>query len=197
MTATDQLLTVEAFDALMSQPAYRDHRLELVDGYLMEKAMPTEEHGIIVGNLMFALMDYLRERKLGRVFAEARYKLSERNVRQPDIAVRLSSDPVWRQGSAPYIPDVAVEVQSPDDTIKGLRERATFYLSVGVKVVVLVLTFKRLIIALTPDDEQIYTLDETLTLALLPEFALPVRDVFKDPFETTGAAPAPQEPTTS
>ncbi len=43
----------------------------------------------------------------------------------------------------------------------------------------------------TPDDEQIYTYEETFTLGLLPTFALPVRDVFKDPFETSGAERAP------
>lgn len=51
----------------------------------------------------------------------------------------------------------------------------------------LVLTAKRLVIVLTADDEQIYALDQTLMLGLLPGFALPVRDVFKDPFETSGA----------
>lgn len=197
MTTTDQLLTVEAFDALMSQPPYRDQHYELVDGCLVEKAMPTEEHSDIVGVFYRTLFDYLARTKLGRVVTEARYKMGERDARQPDVAVRLSDAPRSTRGSAPYIPDLIVEVQSPDDTIKSLRERATFYLAVGVKVVVLVLTAKRLIIVLTPDDEQIYTLDETLTLGLLPEFALPVRDVFKDPFETSGATPAPQEPTTS
>lgn len=197
MTITNQLLTVEAFDTLMSQPPYRDQHLELIDGCLVEKPMPTEEHGAIVANLLFALMSYLRERRVGRVFTEARYKLGERDVRQPDLVVRLSDDPVWKQGSAPYIPDIAVEVQSPDDTIKGLRERAAYYLSAGVKAVVLALAAKQLVIVITPDDEQIYTPNETITLALLSGFALPVRDVFNDPFGATGAQEAPSTPTTS
>ncbi len=197
MTITNQLLTVEAFDALMSQPPYRDQHLELIDGCLVEKRMPTEEHSDIVGVFYRALFDYLTRTKLGRVYTEARYKLGERDVHQPDVAVRLSNAPRSTKGSAPYIPDIAVEVQSPDDTIKGLRERAAYYLSVGVKAVVLALAAKQLVIVITPDDEQIYIPNETITLALLPGFALPVRDVFNDPFGSSGAEEAPPTPTTS
>jgi len=73
MTTAERLLTVEEFDEMMSRPEFRHQHLELVEGHIMEKPMPTEEHETIVGAFYRAFYAYLTPVKMGRVFLEARY----------------------------------------------------------------------------------------------------------------------------
>jgi Uma2 family endonuclease len=87
-----------------------------------------------------------------------------------------------KKGSVPEMPDLAVEVKSPDDSLKLLRDKAHYYLANGTRLVWLVIPEKRLVEVYTPDDEQILTEEDTLSGEdVLPGFTLPVRDIFADP----------------
>ena len=78
------------------------------------------------------------------------------------------------------MPDLAVEVKSPDDSLSKLREKAAYYLANGTLLAWLVYPKKRLVIVLTPDSEEILTEDDTLDGGdVLPGFTLPVRDIFR------------------
>ena len=76
------------------------------------------------------------------------------------------------------MPDIAVEIQSPDDSRKEMLDKADFYLANGVRVVVLIYTPKRIIEVLTPDDRELLNENDTLTVDLLPGFAVPVKSLF-------------------
>lgn len=184
MVLNTSLMTVEEFDSFADNAENAKRQLELIDGVIVEKRMPTELHEMIGGNFYVALRAYFKQRKTGRVFYEARYKTDTMNARLPDVAVRLGNAPIISKGSAPYIPDIGIEIQSPDDSIPEMRKKAAYYLSVGVKVVILVLTRKKLVVVLTPDSEEILTLEDTLgDLNVLPEFEMSVKDIFADDLE--------------
>jgi Uma2 family endonuclease len=78
------------------------------------------------------------------------------------------------------MPDLVIEVKSPDDTYTSRRERAQYYLVHGAKLVWLVYPDKRLVeVYRQGADSDLLTGDDTLQGAdVLPNFTLPVDEIF-------------------
>ncbi len=182
MALEKQLVTVEEFEAFIERPENADRRFELINGEIVEK-MPTEEHGIIQLFIGTWINMYLFQNPIGRAGVEIRHRPAQdrTNDRMPDISVVLNKEkPVTRRGAALYIPDLAIEIKSPGDSTKSLREKAHFYLANGGQMVWLVFPDKKLI--------EVYTLDEQLLLIegdvltggdALPGFELAVSAIFE------------------
>lgn len=82
----------------------------------------------------------------------------------------------------PGVPDIAIEIQSPDQSVNYMRDRAAYYLGLGIKMVWLVYTKKRLVEVITAEATEIYLDGDTVHAEpLLPEFSMPVADVFVEP----------------
>lgn len=181
MSAPTQLYTVEAFEQILSQPENQDRLLELIEGEIVEK-MVTQEHGMIAGNIHALLWNFIKPRKLGRLAIEARYQIPDdlHNARLPDISfVADTSEPVVTKGSVPQMPDLAIEVKSPDDTYKQMRDKADYYLQNGTKQVWLVFPEKRIVEVYTSEQQDILTLEDTLEGdELLPGLQIAVKDIF-------------------
>ncbi len=181
MTTPTQLYTVEAFEQILSQPENQDRLLELIEGEIVEK-MVTQEHGMIAGNIHALLWNFIKPRKLGRLAIEARYQIPDdlHNARLPDISfVADTSEPVVTKGSVPQMPDLAIEVKSPDDTYKQMRDKADYYLQNGTKQVWLVFPEKRIVEVYTSEQQDILTLEDTLEGGeLLPGLQIAVKDIF-------------------
>jgi Uma2 family endonuclease len=191
MVLEQRVYTLEEFERIAEAPENADRLLELINGEIVEK-VPTEKHGMIAGNMFGPLWNFVQQHKSGRIVMEVRYRSpdDQRNARIPDIAFSSARRPVVERGSVPEMPDLAVEVKSPDDTVKELREKARYFLMNGTRMVWLVYPGKRIIEVYTPDNE--YILDETDTLSggdVLPGFTLPVRDVFIDPIAEDTSMP--------
>ena len=175
--------TIEDFESFADSPENVTRLLELVDGEIVEK-VPTEEHGRIVMNIAGPLWVYVRQYPDGRVVLETRHRVTTdaHNARIPDISYIQGMRPAVKQGSVPQMPDLAVEVQSPEQSLKGLREKVRYLLANGSRLVWLVLPDKEIIEVYTPDDEMILSKDDVLTGgAVLPGFSLPLREIFADP----------------
>ena len=174
--------TVEEFEAFAALPENAERRFELVSGEIVE-TMPTQLHAAIVSLLNFFLMHYLRENPIGWALVEARYQLPDdrENARVPDLSYASDrSRPLVSKGAAPYMPDLAVEVKSPDDNILELREKAAYYLANGSRMVWLVFPEKRLVELYRPDEDvEILTAADTLQgYAVMPGFAVAVSEIF-------------------
>lgn len=181
------LYTVEEFERIADSPENVERLLELIEGEIVEK-MPTEEHNMASGNLYSAIKAYAKAHQLGRVVYETSYHVlgDKQNVRIPDIAFTRTErlQPVVKQGSAKQLPDLAIEVRSPNQSMKKLREKAAYLLKNGVQIV--------WIFDPKPQIAEVCTLGEdgkmqTRTLAsdgtldggdVLPGFTLPMKDVF-------------------
>jgi Uma2 family endonuclease len=85
---TTKLYTVEEFETFIAQPENRDQNFELINGVIVEKAMPTEEHTLIVGVFLGELYIYARSKGIGLPGPEHRFKVpgDTKNTRQPDIS---------------------------------------------------------------------------------------------------------------
>ena len=182
----EQLYTVDEFEELLKLPENAGRLLELIDGEIVEK-MPTEEHGSIASAINYALMDYARKRRQGIVGNEVRYRVvkDKKNSRMPDVSLTLKNRPIVRSGAVPELPDLAVEIKSPDDSLKEMRENAEYYLANGTQIVWLVYPHQRCVEVYTLDTIELLCADDVLTGGdLLPDFSLSVAEIFLAPWET-------------
>jgi len=185
-----QLYTVEQFETFIHLPENEDRLFELIDGEIIEVS-PKLRHGMAASVLHGHIFTYLQQNPIGRVAIEVDHQLpqDERNFRRPDIsyisAARLAD--LDLDANIPFMPDLAVEVKSPSNYVKGirgLREKALYYLENGSQLVWLIY----------PEGEtaEICTraADGTIRIApldragvldggeVLPGFRLPLKDVF-------------------
>lgn len=130
--------------------------LELIDGEVVEKAMPTEAHGLLVLELGSRLLAYLRRTKEGRAMTEVRYFAEdEQRIYLPDVSVTIASrgGAVQRVGVKRVPPDFAIEVLSPDDRAARVLDKVQFYLRAGVQLVWLVDPELRVVFVYRPGVE--------------------------------------------
>ena len=116
-------------------------RGELIRGELCQ-TMPTgQEHGEIVVNLAALLRMFVKPRKLGRLAASDSGVWLERDpdtVREPDIAFFSAEKmPLGTRvtGYAEVVPDLVVEVVSPNNSLREINDKALMWLSYGVSLV--------------------------------------------------------------
>ena len=130
MIVQQKLCTTKDFEAFIALPENRNRRFELIYGEIVEKTL-TEERGVIVGNLCALLWNFVKPRKLGRVGIEVRHALKKDrlNDRIPDIAFTSTerAGEIVKQGPVLRMPELAIEVQSPDDSQREMREKAAYY----------------------------------------------------------------------
>ena len=182
----EQLYTVDEFEELLKLPENAGRLLELIDGEIVEK-MPTEEHGSIALNIGAELRAYLRTIRRGIAGTEVRYQTGkdERNSRLPDISITIANRPLVKDGAVIGMPDLAVEIKSPDDSLKEMREKAEYYLANGTQIVWLVYPHQRCVEVYTLDTIELLCADDLLTGGdLLPDFSLSVAEIFLAPWET-------------
>lgn len=182
MLVAKKLYTFQEFEAFISLPENSERLLELINGEIVEK-VPTQEHGIITLNIGTDFKIYSRQNKFGRVAVEVLHRNPDDNYngRQPDVSFYVDvTEPVSKKGAVLRMPDLAVEVQSPSDSIKKLHEKADYLIANGTRMVWLIYPAKQLIEVVTPDDVEFYTMGDTISgEPVLPGFAMKVRDVFE------------------
>ncbi|HVF55854.1 MAG TPA: Uma2 family endonuclease [Pyrinomonadaceae bacterium] len=137
MSATTQLKTAEE---LLKLPRGR-FRYELVNGELRRMSPAGHNHGRIAARLTVSLGQHVEENNLGEVYAaETGFKLRSDpdTVRAPDVAFvrRERVDEAGEmKGYFPGAPDLAVEVNSPDDTVREVEEKVAEWLEYGARLV--------------------------------------------------------------
>jgi Uma2 family endonuclease len=179
-----QRMTVEEFERITAPLENADRSFELIDGEMVEK-MPTEEHGSIIGSLIAQLVFFVKQHKLGIVTTDARHRIAEdkHNSYRPDISYisYARKGEIVRKGAVPLMPDLAVEVKSPDDSAVLMRKKAAYYIENGSKLVWLIFPNKRTVEVYTGEGD-LEILDESGMLSggeVLPGFTMAIKDVFE------------------
>ena len=159
---------------------------ELVKGALTAKMPPPGfEHGAVVGRFAAALGSYADENDYGTVVDNAGFLLEADpdTVRAPDVAWLAPGRVV---GSVPgypgVIPDLAVEVKSPNDSRREMRERALMWLRYGSREVWVAIPYPVVSVIRYRPGQQPVTLYEDDVLDggdLLPGFRVPVWRLFR------------------
>ena len=177
----DQQIQVTAaqFETFLSE--HPDGMYELIHGEIVEK-MVTEEHGLIAANITAFIHNFLRENRIGRVVVETRYRPEgdDLNDRLPDVSFRRTDDDPVRRGPVTGMPDLAVEIKSPDDSNRQMRDTAAYYLANGCGMVWVVYPEQRMVEVYQPEaDIQILLEKDTVDGGdVLPGFQMPVAEIF-------------------
>ena len=115
-------------------------RLELVKGKVYEMAPEGGRHGYVAMNIGTLMGGHVRSNRLGRVFAAETGFIIRHDpdtVRAPDAAFvsqnRLSADEI-PDGYIDLIPDLVVEVVSPNDRRREVLEKVEEWLNAGVRL---------------------------------------------------------------
>lgn len=172
------------FDQFLALPDSGDY--ELVEGRLVERKQMGVYASFVATQIAILLGNYCREHKAGSVFgAETMYRCfgSPNTTRKPDVSFirpgRLSAQHV-DAGFFTLVPDLMVEVVSPNDLAYDLDEKLAAYDRVGVPLVWVVY----------PNTRRVYLIraaglgvtleegDEIKDEPVLPGFACAVRDFF-------------------
>jgi Uma2 family endonuclease len=172
-------------DVLIAEQRY-DRLFELVDGTLVEKGMGFTE-SLLAVYLIVVLDGFVRPRNLGLVTApDGTIRLAPRLVRIPDVAfTSWDRMPERRRPTAPIphlAPDLAVEVLSASNTPGEMARKMHDYFGAGVRLAWIIDPVGRTVRVYTAAD-QFTILHDADTLdggAVLPEFTLPLRELFAE-----------------
>ena len=180
-TAKPKLMTADDLLRLYGKGV----RGELIRGVLHEKMSSGVRHGKIAMLLGSKFVTHVEPAGLGHVFGSDSGVLLERNpdtVREPDLAYvsaeRLPLD-ADVDGYCPVPPDLVVEIKSPSDSEREVDDKASMWLSFGVRMALVINSETRTIRVRRPDlPTVILTIDDTLDGGeVLPGFSCPVREI--------------------
>lgn len=158
---------------------------ELVDGVVVEKAMGHLESRL-AARLIFSLSAYLENNDIGIVAgADGPHRLGAKLVRLPDVAF-ISYDRIPKNSSATtavptWIPNLAVEIVSADNTLEEMARKRRDYFVAGVDQVWIVTPATRSVAVYSDADTFVMVSDADFLDggAVLPGFRLSVHDWFE------------------
>jgi Uma2 family endonuclease len=123
MSTTRALISVEEYLATSYRPD-----CDYVDGEVVERNLGERDHSWLQGVLSRLLMNRYESSGIF-VFPELRVQVKPTRFRIPDICVTLGF-PDERVLTKP--PFLCIEILSPEDRMKRVKERVTDYLEMGV-----------------------------------------------------------------
>lgn len=165
------------------------HRqFELIEGEIVEMSPPGGEHGFLAGKIFHYFLLFDPQCRLGIPTVDTGYHPPESRdtLLSPDSAftrIERAPNPFPRTW-VPVMPDIAVEVKSPSNTLAELRQKAAIYLSHGSQLVWIIFPGSKSaeVHRLRPDGEiERETIAEDGTLSgedILPGFTLALSKLF-------------------
>ena len=143
MVARERLFDVDALWELARQPEYAKKRLCLIDGELIVMSPVKRVHSRLANRIGTILGTFLEHNDLGEAHTELGFHPpgDRRTLLAPDVAfvshARLVGQP--EDDFLALMPDLAVEIASPNDRLVQLRRKAAIYLENGGSLVWIVL----------------------------------------------------------
>jgi Uma2 family endonuclease len=180
MATTTNLLHWEAFERLPDDGMHR----EVLEGELIVLPPPKFGHSEVARRASRALQ-VLEDRKLGRVYMEAGYKLSQDPATwiQPDVSFVREARVKATQADGYCLgaPDLAVEVISPSESAEDVERKIALMLAQGSIAIWVMYSRTRTVRVFHRDgSSEVRGEHQTLSLPeLLPGWELPVGLLFE------------------
>ena len=177
--------TLTTADELERMPDDDSVQVELDEGELITMPPAGEEHGECGNGIAFLLTRFVRQHKLGKVYAaDTGFRLGDDTVRAPDVAFvrRDRTASIRSKGFARGTPDLAVEIFSPSDSVRQLMRKVKQYFAAGCHTVWIVYPDRREVNVLEASGaDRLLTLEDTIEAPeLLPGFAVKVAEFFEE-----------------
>ena len=176
LVTADELLRLDA----------QGFRGELIRGVLREMNPAGQRHGQIIMRLGARLVALAEQTGLGTVVGSDSGVWLERDpdtVREPDLAFTSAERLLPGQvtdGYAEVVPDLVVEVASPNDSRREVHDKAVMWLSFGVRLVWVIRPGSQTVDVHRP-GQPVTTLTEDNSLdgaPVLPGFSYPLQRLF-------------------
>jgi Uma2 family endonuclease len=160
---------------------------ELIDGRIVPMAPTRGKHGVLEITLGWHLRSFVVAHQLGRVLGGEVGIYTHRNpdrVRGADLAF-LSNERLVGQSLEGFLdvaPDLVVEIMSPDDRWREVRQKLTEYFRIGVRWVWVIEPESRAVLVYRSVND-VHELKEGDILTgegSLEGFALPVASLFEE-----------------
>jgi Uma2 family endonuclease len=177
--ATATHLTIDDFERLPQEQA-ENH--ELVDGELVEMSGNTPEHNDIRDLLVEVMRPFVREFGLGKVYAEQEYDFGG-NAHGPDVSFFGPAKKALmdrRKRVQRFVPDLAIEIVSANDTYDSLMRRKERYRNCGTEEVWIVSPEDRRVLVYSARGDRILGEDALLTTELIPGLEIPIKRLFEE-----------------
>jgi len=170
-------LTIDDFERLPDALALNH---ELVDGKLVEVSGNTPIHNLLRDYLISLLRDYVKRNGLGEVISEQEYDFGG-NAYGPDLSFFVNEKmPLLeeRRRVQRFVPDLAVEIVSQNDTFARLVQKADRYRKCGTQEAWILDVDSRRALLFSPDRNEILNEDQQFAPALIPGFSIRIGDLF-------------------
>lgn len=177
--AVSTRLTIEDFEKLPDEIVY--YR-ELVDGELVDVSGNNPEHNSLRDLLISLLLPYVRLHRLGKVIAEQEYQFGN-DAHGPDVTFlrpEKAAAMARRRRIQPFVPDLAIEIASPSDTMRSLLAKGEKYVCFGTEEVWLIFIDERQVIRIAAAGRSTLDLNQTLETLLLPGFSVRISDLLNE-----------------
>ena len=143
MVIQQKLYTVDDVWELSHRPENENKHYYLIDGELHWDMPPGGEHGNLALEIGYHLRVFLQNHDLGKGTVETGYYPpgDRHTVLAPDVAFigKSKAPQPFPKKFVPAMPDLAVEILSPTDTLRAVRRKAEVYLAHGASLVWIVL----------------------------------------------------------
>jgi Uma2 family endonuclease len=187
---TERLYTADEFEDM---PQFQDG-YELIEGRIVEKPMPSFEHGFIAVTFTDSYKEFDPKKKLGHMQSETTIRLNRLNKPVPDVSYWTFERRPAKQNKAIPEPDLAIEIWSEHDwetqeRLKIAREKCERYILNGVKLVWAVNPKNQTVEVYRPGEDgtvQVETLDINGVLdsgEVAKGFSIPIRRLFDEETE--------------
>jgi len=160
-------MTAEEFLAYAEQ--HPDKRFDFVDGEVVEVS-PQPTHGRIQAAFTTGLTLYTEQNPIGVVYTEVLHVLDGKKF-IPDVCINIPT----AESFITTPPIIAVEIRSPDQSIKSQRDKVIDYIKRGVKMGVLVLPGDHIEVHVAGQKPKILSFGDMLDCEdILPGFKIAV-----------------------
>jgi Uma2 family endonuclease len=177
--------------------ATNDQIFELINGERKPKLPTVAGHNYVMQLIYQFLLVFLNNTRLGEVLVEATFVLPDaydsnwvKGSRTPDVAfftaerinMYRQENPDWRDKPYLIVPDLVIEVVSPNDKASELDEKIDIYLADGVRLVITLDPQRRKAKMHTSDIDHPIVLKEDAILKggdVLPGFEIPLKKLFE------------------
>ena len=169
-------LTIEDFEKLPDTLArYR----ELVDGELVDVSGNVGDHNSLRDLLVVLLRPFVDAHRLGRVIGEQEYDFGG-NAHGPDVSFMTPAKAPLYNGKRrvqPFVPDLAIEIVSENDTFTSLMRKAQRYLAFGVQEVYILEIESRRALLLSDRRESILGENDLFAPETIPGFSIRIGEL--------------------
>jgi Uma2 family endonuclease len=183
-------LTLEEFVRLQDA----EGPFEIIAGERIPKMPTIYDHSKVLNRLYRLILLFLEEKPFGEVFADTTFILADgydkdwvKGSRIPDMLyIRKSrleeyeKQPDIQGKPLMLVPDLVIEIVSPNDSYTEIDDKVELYLKDGVGLVWVINPQNKTVSVHSPDNRSTrLTVKDTLNGSdVLPEFSIPVENIF-------------------